>query len=134
MVNDMTFEGIHHVALIVSDYERSKKFYTEVLGLSIVAENYRTERESFKLDLRGPGGIQIELFSFPSAPQRLSRPEACGLRHLAFRVTDIEKEIERLRSLSISVEPIRIDEYTGKRFTFFADPDGLPLELYEEQN
>lgn len=127
----MQISRIHHIALIASDYERSKRFYTEVLGLKILAEAYRKERDYWKLDLRVSDGVQIELFSFPAPPPRVSRPEACGLRHLAFVVPDIEQAIEHLRDHSVDVEPIRIDEYTGKRFTFFADPDGLPLELYE---
>lgn len=127
----MKISGIHHIAIIASDYERSKRFYTEVLGLRVLAEVYREARDSWKLDLRVSDGVQIELFSFPSPPPRVSRPEACGLRHLAFVVPDIEQAIARLRDHSIEVEPVRVDEYTGKRFTFFADPDGLPLELYE---
>ena len=127
----MEISGIHHVAIIASDYARSKRFYTEVLGLEILAEAYRSERDSWKLDLHVSNGVQIELFSFPAPPPRVSRPEACGLRHLAFVVPDMEQAIEHLRDHSVDVEPIRIDEYTGKRFTFFADPDGLPLELYE---
>lgn len=125
------FSGIHHVALIVSDYQRSKYFYTQVLGLEVVAENFRAARNSYKLDLRVSEGVQIELFSFPEPPPRPSRPEACGLRHLAFKVEDLDAVIRHLHSHRIAVEPIRIDEYTGWRFTFFADPDGLPLELYE---
>jgi glyoxylase I family protein len=127
----MKISGIHHIAIIASDYARSKHFYTEVLGLKILAEAYRSERDSWKLDLRVSDGVQIELFSFPSPPPRVSRPEACGLRHLAFMVPDIEQAIASLRNHSVEVEPVRVDEYTGKRFTFFADPDGLPLELYE---
>jgi glyoxylase I family protein len=127
----MKISGIHHVAIIASDYARSKHFYTKVLGLEILAEAYRNERDSWKLDLRVSDGVQIELFSFPSPPPRVSRPEACGLRHLAFVVPDIEQAAAHLQEYSIEVEPVRIDEYTGKRFTFFADPDGLPLELYE---
>ena len=127
----MKISAIHHIAIIASDYARSKRFYTEVLGLEILAEAYRSERDSWKLDLRVADGVQIELFSFPSPPPRVSRPEACGLRHLAFVVPDIEQAIARLKDRAIEVEPVRVDEYTGKRFTFFADPDGLPLELYE---
>ena len=127
----MEISGIHHVAIIASDYARSKHFYTEVLGFHVLAEVHRQERDSWKLDLQVSDGVQIELFSFPSPPPRVSRPEACGLRHLAFVVPDIAQAIERLRERSIEVEPVRVDEYTGKRFTFFADPDGLPLELYE---
>ncbi len=124
-------KGIHHIAIIVSDYERSKKFYTEILGLKILAENFRKERNSYKLDLSVNGEYKIELFSFPSPPQRVSHPEATGLRHLAFSVNDLEEVIARLTQFDVVSEPIRIDEFTGKRFTFFADPDGLPIELYE---
>ena len=127
----MKISGIHHIAIIASDYERSKRFYTEVLGLRVLGEVYREAHDSWKLDLQVSDGVQIELFSFPSPPPRVSRPEACGLRHLAFVVPDIEQAIARLRDHSIEVEPVRVDEYTSKRFTFFADPDGLPLELYE---
>ena len=128
----MPLSSFHHIALIVSDYQRSKKFYTEVLRFSVLSENYRSERDSYKLDLRGPANMQLEIFSFPNSPPRTSRPEACGLRHLAFSVSDIKAEIERLQSLGVVCEAIRIDEFTGKKFTFFADPDGLPLELYSE--
>ena len=124
-------QGIHHVAIICSDYPRSKAFYTQVLGLKIIAENYREARNSYKLDLALPDGGQIELFSFPHPPERASRPEAQGLRHLAFRVNHLEDVIKHLHAHQIEVEPIRVDEFTGKRFTFFADPDALPLELYE---
>jgi glyoxylase I family protein len=127
----MKISGIHHIAIIASDYERSKRFYTEVLGLRVLAEVYREARDSWKLDLQVSDGVQIELFSFPSPPPRVSRPEACGLRHLAFVVPDIEQAIASLQNHSVEVEAVRVDEYTGKRFTFFADPDGLPLELYE---
>ena len=121
----------HHVAVICSDYTRSKHFYTQILGLKIISEVYREQRNSYKLDLRLPDGVQIELFSFTSPPARLSYPEARGLRHLAFEVPNIEEAVEELQGQSVAVEQIRVDEYTGKRFTFFADPDGLPLELYE---
>jgi glyoxylase I family protein len=123
-------EAIHHVALICSDYEKSKHFYSHILGLAIVREVWRAERRSWKCDLR-LGSAQIELFSFPDPPPRPSRPEACGLRHLAFRVEALEPMIARLESSGIGVEPIRVDEHTNRRFTFFFDPDGLPLELYE---
>lgn len=123
--------AIHHIAIICSDYEVSRTFYTKTLGLTIVAEHYRPDRKSWKLDLALHNNYVIELFSFPSPPARTSRPEARGLRHLAFSVKDLEETISDLNSKGISTEPIRIDEYTGKRFTFFADPDGLPLELYE---
>lgn len=127
----MNIAGVHHVAIIASDYARSRHFYTEILGLTVIAEAYRTERDSWKLDLRVGDGVQIELFSFPAPPPRVSRPEACGLRHLALRVMDIDEAVRHLQSHAVEVEAVRIDEYTGKRFTFFADPDGLPLELYE---
>jgi glyoxylase I family protein len=123
--------AIHHVAIICSDYNKSKRFYTEILGLTVVAEHYRTDRDSYKLDLAIGDRYAIELFSFPNPPARVSRPEACGLRHLAFAVDNIEAMIEKLSAHNIAAEPIRIDEYTQKRFTFFADPDGLPLEVYE---
>jgi len=128
----MKIAGIHHVAIIASDYTRSRHFYTEILGLEVVAEAYREERDSWKLDLRVGDGVQIELFSFPSPPPRVSRPEARGLRHLAFRVGDLDAAVKHLNDHDIPVEPIRVDEYTGKRFTFFADPDDLPLELYAD--
>ena len=124
-------QGIHHVALICSDYERSKRFYSETLGLEILAEHYRAARQSWKLDLQLPDGSQLELFSFVGAPPRPSRPEAQGLRHLAFAVTDLDAWLDYLQQQGISTEPVRVDEYTGKRFTFFQDPDGLPLELYQ---
>lgn len=123
--------SIHHIAVICSDYVVSKRFYTEVLGLTIIREVYREERQSWKLDLALNGLYVIELFSFPGPPKRPSRPEATGLRHLAFTVEDLEAEIVRLRELGIATEPVRTDEFTGKRFTFFADPDDLPIELYE---
>ncbi|EKO3930563.1 VOC family protein [Vibrio fluvialis] len=122
---------IHHTAVICSDYARSKAFYTEVLGLEIVAENYRAARDSYKLDLALPDGSQIELFSFPDAPARPSYPEAQGLRHLAFAVDDVARVKQQLEHQGIAVEPVRIDEYTGRAYTFFQDPDGLPLELYQ---
>lgn len=122
---------MHHVALIASDYERSKDFYIRILGLRILAEHWREARSSWKLDLAGEGGLQLELFSFPGAPPRPSRPEACGLRHLAFRVDDLDAERRRLEALGVELEPVRLDEFTGDRFCFFADPDGLPLELVE---
>ncbi|MBR8843622.1 VOC family protein [Pseudoalteromonas sp. JC3] len=128
----MKLSGIHHVAVICSDYQRSKVFYTEVLGLRVLRENYRKDRASYKLDLALPDGSQIELFSFPNPPKRPSQPEAQGLRHLAFSVSDIDACITHLVQYQVAVEPVRIDEYTGKRFTFFSDPDGLPLELYEQ--
>ncbi|MGI3065853.1 SMU1112c/YaeR family gloxylase I-like metalloprotein [Vibrio diabolicus] len=125
------FNAIHHVAIICNDYPRSKRFYTKVLGLKVIAENYREARDSYKLDLALPDGSQVELFSFPGAPERPSFPEAQGLRHLAFQVDDVEHVKEYLEAREIEVEPIRIDEFTGKAFTFFKDPDGLPLEVYQ---
>ncbi|EMD79052.1 glyoxylase I family protein [Vibrio diabolicus E0666] len=125
------FNAIHHVAIICSDYPRSKRFYTELLGLKVIAENYREARDSYELDLALPDGSQVELFSFPDAPERPSFPEAQGLRHLAFQVDDVEHVKEYLETREIEVEPIRIDEFTGKAFTFFKDPDGLPLEVYQ---
>lgn len=124
-------KGVHHIAIICSNYEVSKDFYTRILGLNIIQENYRENRESYKLDLELAGQYTIELFSFPEFSQRPSRPEALGLRHLAFAVENIDQSVEWLLKQNVEVESIRIDEYTGKRFTFFNDPDGLPIELYE---
>jgi glyoxylase I family protein len=131
-VNTMELLRIHHAAIICADYARSRRFYTEVLGLRVVAEHYRAARQSFKLDLALPDGSQIELFSFPAPPPRPSRPEAQGLRHLSFAVADVARCKAELEAQGVAVEDIRTDEYTGRRFTFFADPDGLPLELYED--
>ena len=123
--------AIHHVAIICADYPRSKHFYTQILGFEVIKETYRTERNSYKLDLRVGERDHIELFSFPNPPARLSYPEACGLRHLAFAVEDLGAQVAKLATHGIETEPIRTDEITGQRFTFFQDPDGLPLELYE---
>ena len=123
---------IHHIAIICGDYEKSKKFYTEVLGLTMVNEVYRKERDSYKLDLALNGQYIIELFSFPNPPERVSRPEAKGLRHLCFAVDNIDQEFLYLKNKGITVENMRIDELTGKRFFFFSDPDGLPIEFYED--
>ncbi|MEN0056886.1 MAG: VOC family protein [Mucilaginibacter sp.] len=123
---------VHHIAIICADYQKSKHFYTEILGLNIVREVYREERQSYKLDLEVGNLYQIELFSFPEPPARPSRPEAVGLRHLAFEVDALDEAIAHLNNFAVETEPIRIDEFTGKRFTFFTDPDGLPLELYEK--
>ncbi len=123
---------IHHVAIICSDYEKSKQFYVDVLGFSIIQETFRQERNSYKLDLKISETEQIELFSFPNPPERVNNPEACGLRHLAFEVNDINESIYQLQAKGIQFEDIRIDEITGKKFTFFRDPDNLPLELYEK--
>jgi glyoxylase I family protein len=125
------FNRIHHVAIICSDYNRSKDFYVNILGLKIKNEAYRTERKSYKLDLAVNDLYQIELFSFENPAKRPSRPEATGLRHLAFEVDDLQIVIDQLQAKGVPTEPIRTDEFTGKRFTFFSDPDGLPLELYE---
>jgi glyoxylase I family protein len=124
-------KSIHHIAIICSDYQRSKIFYTEVLGLTVMRETHRKERQSYKLDLALNGQYVIELFSFPNPPERPSRPEATGLRHLAFGVDDIQTAVETLKAKGIEAEPIRLDEFTNKRFTFITDPDGLPIELYE---
>lgn len=128
----MKLNKIHHIALIVSDYEKSKHFYTEILGLQILNGTFRAERNSYKLDLALDGVYIIELFSFPDYAQRPSYPEALGLRHLAFEVDDIEQASAELQAKNIPTEPIRIDEITGRKFFFFSDPDGLPLELYEK--
>jgi glyoxylase I family protein len=122
---------IHHVAVICSDYELSKDFYVNKLGLSVVQEVYRAERKSYKLDLSVGGLYQIELFSFENPPERPSRPESRGLRHLAFEVDDVASAAALLNARGVKTEEIRTDEYTGKLFTFFNDPDGLPLELYQ---
>ena len=127
----LKIQKIHHVAIICSNYVVSKQFYTEILGLNILGEHYRQERDSWKLDLALGENYCIELFSFNNPPTRVSQPEAAGLRHLAFQVTDLDEAISHLRKYNIETESVRTDEYTGKRFTFFSDPDGLPLELYE---
>ena len=121
----------HHVAVICSDYPRSRDFYARILGMEVVSEVYRAGRDSYKLDLRLPDGVQVELFSFPNSPGRPSYPEACGLRHLAFEVADLDRAVADLAGHGVAVEPVRVDPHTGKRFAFFRDPDGLPLELYE---
>ncbi len=127
----LKLKGVHHIAIICSDYERTKNFYTNILGFKVLKETYRSERDSYKLDLILNEKYIIEIFSFQNPPKRPSQPESAGLRHLAFAVEDIEKEVEILKGLQIKVEPIRIDVLTGKKFVFFADPDDLPLELYE---
>lgn len=128
----MKFNRIHHVAVICSDYQKSKEFYVEKLGFEIENEVFREERNSYKLDLKVAGIYQIELFSFPNPPERVNSPEARGLRHLAFEVDNVEKTATELNEKGIETEPIRIDEITGKKFTFFKDPDNLPLEVYEK--
>lgn len=124
-------KSIHHISIVCSNYEVSKKFYTETLGLQIILEHYRAERHSYKLDLALDDQYVIELFSFPNPPPRTSRPEACGLRHIAFEVIDLDASILDLSKKGVITEPIRTDEFTGKRFTFFSDPNELPIELYE---
>jgi len=128
----MKLNKIHHVAVICSDYEVSKDFYVRILGLTPINEVYREERDSYKLDLEVNGQYQIELFSFPAPPVRPSYPEAAGLRHLAFEVDDIEAAVHYMKNHQVKVEDIRVDPVTNKKFTFFADPDGLPIELYEK--
>lgn len=123
---------VHHIAIICSDYKRSKIFYTRIMGFEIKNEIFRKERQSYKLDLSLNGEYLLELFSFPDPPKRLSRPESTGLRHLAFEVKELKPEVDKLKAQGIKVEPIRIDEFTGKKFTFFFDPDDLPIELYEK--
>lgn len=127
----MDLKSIHHIAIICSDYEKSKDFYTRILGLIILQETYRKERDSYKLDLQVNDRYQIELFSFPDSPERPSFPESCGLRHLAFEVENLDAAVEELSMKGIDAEEIRIDPLTEKRFTFFPDPDRLPLEIYE---
>ncbi len=123
---------VHHIAIICSDYEKSKHFYTEILGLKVVREVYREQRRSYKLDLEVAGQYQVELFSFPDPPARPSRPEAAGLRHLAFEVDNMEEAVAHIKQAGIYVEDIRVDEHTGNLYTFFADPDGLPVEFVEK--
>ena len=125
------FQDVHHIAVICSNYEVSRRFYTETLGLEVLREVYREDRNSWKLDLALNGRYLIELFSFPGPPARPSRPEAAGLRHLAFAVKDLAEAVKHLNARGIQTEPVRTDPYTGKKFTFFGDPDGLPIELYE---
>ncbi|MFQ3790394.1 VOC family protein [Halomonas sp. A29] len=131
LISHLPLVGIHHVALITADYPRAKRFYLDVLGAEVLNESYRAERDSHKLDLRLPGGIQLELFSFPSPPARQSYPEACGLRHLALATVDLDTCVSMLEARGVSPEPIRTDALTGARFTFLSDPDGTPIELYE---
>ena len=126
----MFLNKTHHVAIIVSDYEKSREFYVEKLGLPIIRENYREDRGDYKLDLQ-VGDIELEIFGVKNPPKRVTNPEACGLRHFAFQVDDIEEAVEWLNNKGIETEPIRMDEFTGKRMTFFRDPDDLPLELHE---
>ncbi|HUB59822.1 MAG TPA: VOC family protein [Puia sp.] len=127
----MNIRSIHHIAILTDDYEKSKRFYTEVLGFEVIRETYRAERKSYKLDLAIAGHYQIELFSFPDFRERGSYPEAKGLRHLAFAVDDVDAAAAELKAKGVPVEAVRIDELTRKRFVFFTDPNGQPLELYE---
>lgn len=126
------FNKIHHIAIICSDYEKSKEFYVNVLGMQIIREVYREQRQSYKLDLSLNGEYVIELFSFPNPPKRVSQPEACGMRHLAFETNNLDEVVENLKLKNVIAEPIRTDEFTGKRFTFISDPDDLPIEFYEK--
>ena len=127
---EMKLDRIHHVAIIVSDYTAAKRFYTETLGLPVIRENYRPERNDWKLDVQ-LGDCELEIFGEPNPPKRVNRPEACGLRHLAFKVDDVEEAVRWLKSRGVVCEPVRMDPYTNNRATFFFDPDGLPLELHE---
>lgn len=127
----MNLSAIHHIAIIVSDYPRSKDFYVNKLGFSVIRENYRPDKGDWKLDLRINDDTELEIFGVANPPARVTRPEAAGLRHLAFRVENIEKTAAELKALGIPVEPIRMDTFSGRKFAFFADPDGLPLELHE---
>ena len=127
----MRFSKIHHIAIIGSDYDASKAFYVDKLGFAVIRENYREEREDWKIELDAGNGIELELFIEPNPPKRVTRPEACGLRHLAFYVESVEETVEKLLQIGIECEPIRVDEYTNKKMTFFFDPDGLPLEIHE---
>ena len=122
----MKLDTIHHIAIIGSDYEKSKNFYVEILGFEVIRENYREERKDYKIDLR-QGNVELELFIIPGRPKRPSYPEANGLRHLAFKVEDVEKTAKELQALGVETEPIRTDEFTGEKMTFFFDPDGQPL-------
>jgi len=124
-------QKIHHIAIICSDYQRSKDFYTRILGFNEIKETYRPNRKSYKLDLAIQGNYALELFSFPQPPKRVSRPEACGLRHLAFQVANLDDTMAHIKAFHIPTEAIRVDEITGKRFFFMADPDDLPIEFYE---
>lgn len=129
----MKLEGVHHIAIICSDYNKSLEFYCDILGFELMSEHYRAERESYKADLSLNGEYVIELFSFPNPPERVNGPEAAGLRHLAFKVADVKAAAAELKSKGIACEEVRVDPYTGKAFTFFRDPDNLPLELYAEE-
>lgn len=127
----MVYHLLHHIAIIVSNYETAKDFYVNKLNFPIIRENYRPERNDWKLDLRVNEYTELEIFAEPDPPKRVNRPEACGLRHLAFCVESVEQTVKELAEVGIDCEPIRVDAYTGKKMTFFQDPDGLPLELHE---
>jgi glyoxylase I family protein len=127
----LPLRGLHHVALITADYARARDFYHRILGLPIVSESWRAERQSWKLNLQLPDGTQLELFSFPTPPARLSRPEACGLRHLALSTDNLDALRAALLHQQVTCEEIRLDELTGQRFFFCQDPDQLPIEFYE---
>ena len=131
MSNQIHLSGIHHIAIIVSNYEKAKDFYVKKLGFDIIRENYRPERRDWKLDLRVNESTELEIFAEENPPKRVNRPEACGLRHLAFRVESVEETVKELDEIGIECEPIRTDTYTGEKMTFFFDPDGLPLEIHE---
>lgn len=127
----MKLNSIHHIAIIVSDIKKAREFYVQKLGFAVIRENYRTERNDWKLDLRVNENTELEIFVEENPPQRVSRPEACGLRHLAFRVESVDEAVKELGSMKIACEPIRFDTYTGDKMTFFHDPDGLPIEIHE---
>lgn len=127
----MKLNSVHHIAIIVSDVEKARGFYVDKLGFEVIRENYRKERDDWKLDLRVDEHTELEIFAEKNSPKRVNRPEACGLRHMAFRVESVEETVEELTEMGIECEPIRTDSYTGEKMTFFFDPDGLPLEIHE---
>lgn len=123
--------SVHHIAIIVSDIDKAREFYIEKLGFEVARENYRKERDDWKLDLRVDEHTELEIFTEKNPPKRVNRPEACGLRHLAFQVESVDEMVKELTEIGIECEPIRTDSYTGEKMTFFFDPDGLPLEIHE---
>ena len=127
----MKLNSVHHIAIIVSDIEKAREFYIKKLGFEAIRENYRKERDDWKLDLRVDEHTELEIFAEKNPPKRVNRPEACGLRHLAFRVESVEETVKELDEIGIECEPIRTDTYTGEKMTFFFDPDGLPLEIHK---
>lgn len=127
----MKLSSVHHIAIIVSDIGKARKFYVDKLGFEVIRENYRKERNDWKLDLRVDEHTELEIFAEKNPPKRVNRPEACGLRHLAFRVESVEEAVKELAEMGIECEPIRTDSFTGEKMTFFFDPDGLPLEIHE---